>query len=103
MLVDIFDSKAVNDERELYGAPFVAPGASCGGGLVVTLRVQAFGEEVVSNLASLGKAIYKSVYFEVDPPIPSVRADSVFEDEVFKNVEEFDTEILVAVSGCVQV
>ena len=71
--------------------------------MALALGVEAFGGEVVDNIASLGKAIDAFADLEVDPPVPSMRAESVFKDEVFRNVREFYTEILVAVEGCVQV
>ena len=45
------------------------PEARCGGSLVVAGFVEACGEEVIGELASLGKAVNTFANFERDPEI----------------------------------
>ena len=53
-IFDVFYTKIVNNEDEDYGAPFVAPHARVGGGLVVTWCFEASSEEIAGNHSSLG-------------------------------------------------
>ena len=70
--------------------------------MVLPLDVEACGEEFIGELTRPGQAVDTFADSEVDPPFPIVRANSVFMDEVFSDVGDFDTDILVAVEGCVQ-
>ena len=54
--------------------------------MVVPLGVEAYGEEVLGELTSLGQAVDNFEDFEVDPLFSSMRLKGVFEDEVFWGV-----------------
>ena len=54
--------------------------------MVVSLGVEAYGEEFVGELTSLGKAVDDFEDFKVEPLFASMRAEGVFEDEVFGSV-----------------
>jgi hypothetical protein len=66
---NIFDSKVIDNEAELNGAPFVAPEARGGINFIVPLDKEVRSKEIVSQDAGLGKAIAALTNFEVDPTV----------------------------------
>ena len=53
-ITSVFNNEVVNDEDEEYGAPFLVPKDRGGGGVVVTLCVEARSEELFGKHTSLG-------------------------------------------------
>ena len=73
------------------------PESRCGGSLLVAVFVEAFGEEVVGELVSLGKAIDTFVNLEVYPAITGFVVEVVFLEKFTGDIGKADTHIVIAV------
>ena len=71
--------------------------------MVVAVFVEAFGEEVVGELARLGKAVDTFANFEIDPSTAGFVGEFVFLDKFIRNIGKADAHIFVAVERVVQV
>jgi hypothetical protein len=99
-LVDVLHSKVVNNKGEADWAPIVTPISWCDLALLVPCLVEALGEEVLSNNASLREAIHPALHFAENVAI-CVRfvMESVFIDDVLGEQFQFYSEVLVPVHG----
>jgi hypothetical protein len=62
---NVFDSKVVNDEREIYGVPFVFLIAWCKFALCVACLLELFFEEFLCNDACLRESVHSLLYLTV--------------------------------------
>ncbi len=102
-VANVLDRKAVNNEGKHDGAPLVSPEAWSGDCFVVAKFGKAFTEEVVCKDTGLGEAAHAASHFEVDPAIADKFFESVFLDEFFGDVDDFDADIFWLVQGGVAV
>ena len=90
---NIFDAKVINDEEKHDGTPLVAPEARSSKILVLTVLVEALGEEVVGKLARLREAINAFSDFEVNPTFMHKLGEIVFANEFFRDIGKTEARI----------
>ncbi len=66
VLVGVLHAKVINNEGEADWVPVVVPVSRCDLALAVACLVKAFGEEFLSNDASLWEAVHPASYFTED-------------------------------------
>jgi hypothetical protein len=91
---DIFDTEVVYDQAELNRAPFVPPKSWCGRCFIIPFDNEARAEEIVCEYPGLGKAVAALAYFEIYPAIAVTPGQFVFLNELRRNVQDFDPDIL---------
>jgi hypothetical protein len=102
-VADVLDREVVNNEGKHDGAPLVSPETWSGGCFKVVKFGKAFTEEVVCKDTGLGEAVHAASHFEVDPAVADKFFESVFLDEFFGDVGDFDADIFWSVQGGVEV
>ncbi len=100
---DVFDSKIIHNEDKGYWSPFVSPESWSGGALIVSLRFQSFGEEVISQFASLLEAVYALGDLKVHPSFVLEFCKVVFCVELIRDVRDSNAYIFWAIQRCAQV
>jgi hypothetical protein len=82
-LVDVLHSKVVDNEGEADWAPIGTPISWCDLALLVPCLVEALGEEVLSNNASLREAVHPASHFAENVAVCiCFVTESIFIDDV---------------------
>jgi hypothetical protein len=100
---DIFDTKAIHNEAELDGTPFVVPKSWHGVSFIVALSNKAGSKKIIGKDASLRKTISAQANFEVYPTIAVATCEVVLQDEFVQDIRNLDSNIFRIGHGCVKV
>ncbi len=100
---NIFNTKAINNEAELDGMPFVVPKSWQGVSFVVALSNMAGSKEIYGKDACLREIVTAVANFEVYPTILIATCEVVFKDEFIRDVGKIDSNIFRIGHGCVKV
>ncbi len=95
-LVDVLNSKVVDNKGEADWVPVVTPISWCDLALPVPCLVEVLDEEVLSNNANLREAIHLALNFTEDVAIcVHFVVESIFTDDVLGEQSQFHSEVLV--------
>ena len=86
VFTNISNNKFIYDEIEIDGAPFVTPSAQNGDRLVVARSIEAFGEDIIGELAIFQKAVDVFACIEVYPPVTRKLVEIVFENKFIRYI-----------------